>query len=123
MNPTPEAAHGWLDFFNRLGKTKFGAGVIGFAVAVAIAVAIYYFIVNDNLIELRNRVDKKNIEIANHSKEMKEAIAEEKRNCLQTYREYYQLFSEQQEAMDRAEKNQQEMEDMRKMMEQILKDQ
>lgn len=49
MNPTPEAAHGWLSFINRLGKTKFGAGVIGFAIASGVASLIFWLFVKDEL--------------------------------------------------------------------------
>ena len=118
MNVTPESAHGWLGFINRLSKTKFGAGVIGFTSAALIAGVVFHFIINPNTKELNERIKKKNEEISNHSRELKEAIEEEKRNCVGSYREYYQLFMEQQNAIIQNTNNRVQLDEVKLLTEQ-----
>lgn len=118
MNVTPDEAHGWLGFFNRLSKTKFGAGFIGFASAALIAGVVFHFVINPNTKELNERLKKKNEEIVNHSRELKEAIEEEKRNCIGSYREYYQLFIEQQNALIQNTNNRVQLDEVKLLTEQ-----
>ena len=59
MKVTPDEAHGWLGFFNRLGKTKFGAGFIGFALSALIAGVVFHFVINPNTKELNEKIKKK----------------------------------------------------------------
>ncbi len=115
---TPDEAHGWLGFLNRLSKTKFGAGVIGFTSAALIAGVIFHFIINPNTKELNERIKKKNEEISSHSRELKEAIEEEKRNCVNSYREYYQLFIEQQNAVIQNTNNRVQLDEVKVLTEQ-----
>ena len=115
---TPDEAHGWLGFFNRLSKTKFGVGFIGFTSAALIAGVVFYFVINPNTRELHESIKKKNEEIASHSRELKEAIEEEKRNCVDSYRAYYQLFMEQQNAVIQNTNNRIQLDEVKVLTEQ-----
>lgn len=118
MRVTPDEAHGWLGFFNRLSKTKFGVGFIGFASAALIAGVVFHFVINPNTKDLKEIIKKKNEEIANNSRVLKEAIEEEKQNCVNSYREYYQLFMEQQNAVIQNANNRIQLDEVKVLTEQ-----
>lgn len=119
----PDEAKGWVGLINSLLKTKQGVAILTSFVWIAIAGLVYWFAIRDNLIDLRQRIKDKNIEIANHSNQMKEAIEEEKKNCVKTYREYYDLFIEQQTAIEKSKENAEEMKELKRMMEELIKNQ
>lgn len=114
MNVTPESAHGWLGFINRLGKTKFGSGVIGFGIASGIASIIYWAFI----IDLKDTIKQKNQIIESLPQRFEEVRREEKEDCIKSQREQFQLFMDQHNTIIQNNANKIQLDDVRVLTEQ-----
>lgn len=120
INTNPDDAKKWWSILWEMGKTKFGVGVIVFVVCALISVGIIYFSFLDTIRDLREKVKEKNKIIEGFPDRIQAIRDSEEKKCIETNREYFQLYTEQQEAIEKAKRNEAELEEMRRMMRELL---
>lgn len=120
INVNPEEAKGWWSILKDMGKTKFGVGALVFLVTALICIGVIRYSFKETIEDLRKQIAEQNKIINAFPDKLEKVRDEENKNCVATYREYFQLFAEQQNAIQKAKENERELEELRSMVKQLL---